>query len=103
MVLFHLLTPVLYQKLEHLQSIGRKGNKAGEFDRPRSLAITSEGNIVVADTGNQRVQVLASRNARQGQKEIAALAESRFFLFSATIRNFLPQKATELQNFTTTR
>ena len=46
------------QKMEHLQSIGRKGNKAGEFDRPRSLAITSEGNIVVADTGNQRVQVI---------------------------------------------
>ena len=34
----------------------------------------------------------------QGQKEIAAGAESRFFLFSATIRDFLPQKATELQS-----
>ena len=43
--------------MEYLQSIGRKGSKAGEFDRPRSLAITTQGNIVVADTGNQRVQV----------------------------------------------
>ena len=39
----------------------------------------------------------------QDQKEMAARAELRFFLFSATIRDFLPQKATELQNFATTR
>ena len=45
------------QNKEHIQSIGRKGSKAAEFDRPRSLAFTSTGNIVVADTGNQRVQV----------------------------------------------
>ena len=41
-------------------------------------------------------------NQVQSQKEIAARAESRFFLFSATIRDFLPQKATELENFATT-
>ena len=37
--------------MEFAHSIGRKGNCTGEFDRPRSLAITAEGNIVVADTG----------------------------------------------------
>ena len=52
--------------MEYLQSIGRKGSKPGEFDRPRSLAITTQGNIVVADTGNQRVQVSEIRGFKLG-------------------------------------
>ncbi|MFD2170479.1 S-layer homology domain-containing protein [Tumebacillus lipolyticus] len=37
---------------------GGRGNNLGEFDDPNSVAIDSDGNIYVADTGNHRIQKL---------------------------------------------
>ena len=36
----------------------RSGDGDGEFHRPSSVAVDSDGNIYVADWGNQRVQIL---------------------------------------------
>ena len=36
--------------------VGSRGNKPGEFARPRGLTDDASGNIYVADTGNHRVQ-----------------------------------------------
>jgi len=38
-------------------TVGTKGKGDGEFTYPRGLAVTLDGNILVADTGNHRVQV----------------------------------------------
>jgi DNA-binding beta-propeller fold protein YncE len=44
-------------ELYHLESIGSPGNQPGQFFEPRDIAVMSNGNVVVADTGNQRVQI----------------------------------------------
>jgi DNA-binding beta-propeller fold protein YncE len=38
-------------------SWGRFGTDDGEFDRPRGIAIDSDGNVYVADSGNNRIQL----------------------------------------------
>lgn len=43
---------------KHLFTIGRGGDRNGQFRYPNSVAIAPDGNIVVADTMNARVQVL---------------------------------------------
>jgi tripartite motif-containing protein 71 len=43
-------------KGEYLSQFGKEGTGNGEFKEPQALAIDSEGNILVADTGNNRVQ-----------------------------------------------
>lgn len=43
--------------LKHLISIGTPGSEAGQFLEPRDVAVLSNGNLVVADTGNRRVQI----------------------------------------------
>ena len=43
---------------EFLGKYGNPGHGDGEFCRPSSVAVDSEGYIYVADWGNQRVQVL---------------------------------------------
>lgn len=40
------------------QSIGGPGSEAGQFFEPRDVAVLSNGNLVVADTVNRRVQIL---------------------------------------------
>lgn len=42
-----------------LYKLGAKGSKDGEFNYPRGLCTTVEGDIVVADSKNHRVQVLS--------------------------------------------
>lgn len=39
-----------------LYNIGKKGKAKGDMDFPRSLACCEDGNIIVADTKNQRIQ-----------------------------------------------
>ena len=41
-----------------LHTIGKRGNNAGEFNFPTSIALDSSGNLYVVDTGNFRVQGL---------------------------------------------
>lgn len=41
-----------------LMTIGHQGSGDGEFMNPQGLAVDSEGNIYVADTGNARIQLL---------------------------------------------
>ena len=36
---------------------GTKGSGIGEFDRPVSAAVLSDGKIVVSDFGNSRIQI----------------------------------------------
>ena len=40
-----------------LRQFGRYGNENGQFDRPMYVAIAPEGDIVVTDSGNHRVQI----------------------------------------------
>ena len=42
-----------------LQVIGKSGSGEGQFDGPSGIALSSRGNICVADTGNSRVQVFS--------------------------------------------
>ena len=38
--------------------VGSKGSDPGQFRNPRGVAVDAEGNLVVADSSNRRVQVL---------------------------------------------
>jgi uncharacterized protein (TIGR03382 family) len=40
------------------KQIGERGVDEGQFSKPTAVAITSSGHLFVADTGNQRCQVL---------------------------------------------
>ncbi|HEX5762689.1 MAG TPA: S8 family serine peptidase [Solirubrobacterales bacterium] len=45
---------------ELLSEIGEQGSEGGEFVRPEGIAVDAEGNVWVADTGNDRIQKLTS-------------------------------------------
>ena len=40
-----------------LQFLGCEGTKDGEFTRPNGVTVDDEGNIIVADSRNHRIQV----------------------------------------------
>ena len=44
-------------KYEFVRKWGSEGSEDGQFDRPYGLAIGSDGNVYVADTGYYRIQV----------------------------------------------
>ncbi|XP_078684407.1 tripartite motif-containing protein 2-like [Branchiostoma floridae x Branchiostoma belcheri] len=44
--------------LEHVKTVGKCGSGDGEFNYPSSLAVTEEGDIVVTDSNNSRLQFL---------------------------------------------
>ncbi|XP_035681524.1 tripartite motif-containing protein 2-like [Branchiostoma floridae] len=44
--------------LKHVKTVGKKGCGVGQFAFPSSLAVTAEGDIVVADYSNLRLQFL---------------------------------------------
>ncbi|XP_025099655.1 B-box type zinc finger protein ncl-1-like [Pomacea canaliculata] len=52
-------TPTDQKEDKLLYKLGAKGSKNGEFNYPRGLCTTVEGDIVVADSKNHRVQVLS--------------------------------------------
>ena len=47
-------------QVKNLKVIGKEGSALGEFHMPRDLCFLSDGHIVVADTGNDRLQLLDS-------------------------------------------
>ena len=61
---------VLSQEQDHIlrisspnQVYGRKGRKPGEFDDPMALTASPDGVLAIADTGNDRVQLLDPEGA----------------------------------------
>lgn len=51
-------TKIALLKLNWLSSLGGPGNAPGQFMEPRDVAVKHDGGLVVADTGNRRVQLL---------------------------------------------
>ena len=49
--------------LRHSEDFGRKGSGVGEFLEPHDVAIDPSGNILVVDTGNDRIVKLNSKGA----------------------------------------
>jgi len=60
------------QSLWHVRTVGCQGRGECQFQFPRGLANTEDGHLLVADSGNQRVQVL---NALDGFRFIRELGE----------------------------
>lgn len=52
---------ILDPLLRPLGALGREGSQPGEFREPQALAILPDGTLMVADTGNNRIQVLDRR------------------------------------------
>ncbi len=48
---------ILPLALKEITSLGSPGAQAGQFFDPRDVAVLSNGNLAVADTGNKRVQI----------------------------------------------
>ncbi len=46
-------------KLDHVATLGLPGSDPGQFIEPRDVAVLTNGNLVVADTGNRRVQIFS--------------------------------------------
>ena len=42
---------------EFVAKFGTQGSELGEFDGPSSIAVLSDGQIVVSDTYNHRIQI----------------------------------------------
>ncbi|MBI1878817.1 MAG: hypothetical protein HYR94_11465 [Chloroflexi bacterium] len=51
-------TEVASLTLKGLATLGGPGNEPGQFFEPRDVAVLRDGNLVVADTVNRRVQIL---------------------------------------------
>jgi DNA-binding beta-propeller fold protein YncE len=41
---------------EFIRSFGSRGRQRGQFEDPSGIAIDREGNLIIADTGNHRIQ-----------------------------------------------
>ncbi len=46
--------------IQQIGTVGQPGSEPGQFNFPRAVAVDASGNIYVADSGNNRVQVFAS-------------------------------------------
>ncbi|XP_028665015.1 E3 ubiquitin-protein ligase TRIM32 [Erpetoichthys calabaricus] len=64
-----LVEPVLAasQQCQFIKKMGCKGNLPGMFNLPISLCVTAQGEVLVADRGNYRIQIF---NRKGFQKEI---------------------------------
>lgn len=87
---------------EHLFTIGKRGDKPGEFNLPNNAMINTDGNLYVVDGGNFRVQVftpegkfikmVGSVGRQFGQfsrpKGIAHDTEGNIYIADAAFGNF---------------
>ena len=66
---FNRRAQVLNDDGKYSRSFNGKGTKASEFDYPTGIAFHKNGNIVVADTGNQkRIQIFSGEGVYVGGK-----------------------------------
>ena len=49
-----------------LRSFGRHGSNQGEFENPRGICFDKNGNIVIADSGNHRIQIFSGKGKYMG-------------------------------------
>jgi tripartite motif-containing protein 2/3 len=56
-------TQVFNQEGEFLLKFGSNGEGNGQFNAPTGVAVDSNGNIIVADWGNSRIQVHSNADA----------------------------------------
>ncbi|MEO8083387.1 MAG: VWA domain-containing protein [Ardenticatenales bacterium] len=54
-----------------LKTVGSAGSQAGQFRQPRDVDFLADGRLAVADTGNNRVQVVTSNDVPQGSWPVA--------------------------------
>jgi len=47
---------IFSKKGMHVMSFGSKGSAMGEFSEPASIELDAEGNVIVSDPGNERIQ-----------------------------------------------
>lgn len=60
-------------KYEPIHIIGSKGSDPGQFTDAKSIAFDIKGNIVVADTGNNRIQVIKKKIIPKSESKIIHL------------------------------
>lgn len=53
-----------------LKVVGRSGNAQGEFIKPRGITVDKEGNILVVDSGNNRLEIFDSEGNYKDQLPI---------------------------------
>lgn len=66
---------VFSPKGQLLRSFGAKGSGAGSFNDPVAIAYGGGANFLVADSGNKRVQVLATLHKPEAPQQLAAQAK----------------------------
>ncbi len=69
-------------KMEIARHIGSQGRKLGQFETPQDLLVTEEGNLVVSDSQNMRLQVFNKKGeviAYQGEPPQDLDDSERFF------------------------
>lgn len=78
--------------------IGHKGNELGTFNYPNQVVVDDEGNIVVCDVKNQRLQVM--RESEDGEEFIALIKpninDDKKFSFARPFISFLDTKRRKL-------
>ncbi len=53
---------VINQDFQTAQFLGREGSGNCQFLRPQGCAVDQEGNIIVADSRNYRIQIFSTKN-----------------------------------------
>lgn len=60
-----------------VQFLGCEGTKDGEFTRPNGVTVDDEGNIIVADSRNNRIQVRLIQISRTFHISVFTMCDGR--------------------------
>jgi sugar lactone lactonase YvrE len=71
-----------------IEILGGTGREPGQFNNPWSIALDSQGNLIVADSQNHRVQKLWRRRERAEKRETKL--ENRIGALDAMGHSFSP-------------